>query len=356
MSEFWTLHDIVAAARGAFSQGDWDFIIGGTETETTLRRNRVALDSLAFRPRVLRDVSKVDCTADLFGQQLRLPVLLAPIGRQEYGGGPAAAAAAAAEFGCGMMFSSVNGQATLEEVVESGPSRATIYQLYVRGDRDWVKREVDRAVALGCPAFCVTVDTPVISRRERDLNSRFTSDRRRYFEGSEWQASFNWDDIAALRKACPLPLIIKGIQDKADARIAVEHGVDVIYFSNHGGRQTDHTVGSVDVLRETAELIGGEAKLFVDGGFLRGSDIVKAMAAGADMVGIGKLFCLALGAGGAAGVTRMLELLEEEVMLCLSLIGARSYDELDADWLREVRPVPLVEDLISAFPSLASAG
>ena len=353
MTEFWTLHDIAAAARNTFSKGDWDFIVGGTETETTLRRNRAALDALALRPRVLRDVSSVDCTAESFGQRLRLPVFLAPIGRQEYGGGPATAAAAAAEFGCGFMFSSVNGQASLEEVTDVGPKGATVYQLYVRGDRDWVKRELDRAVALGCPAFCVTVDTPVISRRERDLNSRFTSDRRRHFQGAEWQASFNWSDIAELRKACPIPLIVKGIQDCADALIAIDHGVDVIYISNHGGRQTDHTLGSIDVLRETAEAVQGRAKLYVDGGFLRGSDIVKAKAAGADMIGIGKLFCLALGAGGKPAVLRMLEILEEEVLLCLSLIGARSYDELSPDSLREARLVPGGPDLVSAFPSLA---
>lgn len=353
MDEYWTLHDIVAAARRTFSKGDWDFIVGGAETETTLRRNRAALDALALRPRVLRDVSAVDCTTDAFGGPWRLPVFLAPIGRQEYGGGPAAAAAAAAEFGCGFMFSSVNGQATLEQVVAAGPKAGTIYQLYVRGDRDWVKREVDRAVALGCAAFCVTVDTPVISRRERDLNSRFTSDRRRFFEGAHYQASFNWEDIAALRRTCPLPLIVKGIQDKADAALAVDHGVDVVYISNHGGRQTDHAAGSIDVLRDTADAIAGRAKLYVDGGFLRGSDIVKAKAAGADLIGIGKLFCLALGAGGQPAVVRMLEILEEEVMICLSLIGARSYAELSPDSLHEARLVPQGADLADAFPSLA---
>jgi glycolate oxidase len=315
-----------------------------------LRRNRSALDAIAFRPKVLRDVSKVDCTGEIFGKRVRLPVILAPIGTQPYGGGPTAAAAAAKEFGCGYVFSSVNPQATIDEVVAAGPEGATIFQLDVRGDADWVNARIDQAISVGCAAFCVTVDTPVISRRERDYANRFTSNKRRFFDGADMQASFDWDKLAEMRERCTIPLIVKGIQDPEDADRAVGAGADAIYLSNHGGRQLDHALGAMEVLPEIVDAIAGRAKVMVDGGILRGSDIVKALALGADQVGIGKLFCLALAAGGTAGVVRMLELLEDEVELCLSLIGAPRFSDLDSSWVRPGRIEPAEGDFLRAMP------
>lgn len=355
MREFWNIHELVAAARAELDPGAWDFIVGGSETETTLRRNRSALDAIAFRPRVLRDVSRIDCSRYVLGTRLRLPLLLAPIGNQTYGGGPQAAAAAAKAFGCGYMFSSVNAQSTIEEIATVGPDGGVTYQLYVRGDDDWVKSQVDRAVSVGCAAFCVTVDTPVISRRERDLANRYTSDRRRHFDGAMMQASFDWAKLERLRANCPLPLIVKGIQDPDDARRAMELGVDTIYLSNHGGRQQDHVLGTLELLPEIVDAVAPHAKVIVDGAILRGSDIAKAIALGADQVGIGKLFCLALAAAGEAGVARMLELLEDELIVCMSLTGVAQLDDLDRSWVRSAPVEAAEEDFLRGLPLLAKS-
>src|SRR5262249_61521148 len=179
--EFQTLHEIVKKARQNLDQNNWDYIVGGTESETTLRRNRMALDSLAFRPRVLRDVSRIDSTVERFGRRMRLPIVLAPVGALEvfHEGGGATVARAAQEFGVAQMLSSVC-EPGLEAVAAAAPDALRIYQLYVHGDEAYVDDHVRRAMANGYAAFCLTVDTAIYSRRERDLAKRFvTAGRRR---------------------------------------------------------------------------------------------------------------------------------------------------------------------------------
>src|SRR5512132_2572077 len=166
---FQTLHEIVRAARATLAPGPWDYLVGGTETETTLRRNRLAIDSLAFRPRVLRDVSKVDARSNFLGKPLRIPVMMAPIGSIESftPGGGATAAEASAEFGVPQMLSSVCNPGL--EAVAKAADNFRIFQLYVRGDDTFVDDYVRRATDCGYAAFCLTVDTALYSRRERDL-------------------------------------------------------------------------------------------------------------------------------------------------------------------------------------------
>jgi glycolate oxidase len=246
MTDFWNIQELVELAYRQLSRNEWDFIVGGTETETTLRRNRLALDSLALRPRVLRNVSQIDWSSNLFGRKLRVPLIMAPIGKQQYHGGAATVAKVAADFGCTFALSSVNAMTSIEHIASAAPQGTNIYQLYVRGNREWVIQEVNRAVAAGCAAVCVTVDTALISRRERDFANRYTSLGRRRFEGAAYQAGFDWSELAHLREVCKLPLIVKGIVDPSDAEQALALGVDGIYVSNHGGRQIDHTVGAVD--------------------------------------------------------------------------------------------------------------
>src|SRR6185312_12888491 len=239
--EFLTLHEFVKLARMKLSSGVWDYLTGGSETETTLRRNRLALDSIAFRPRVLRDVSKVDCSGTLFGKTLRIPVLFAPVGSIEVfdEGGAGAAAKAAQRFGAGCFVSSVS-QPGLEATAAAAPGGRTIFQLYVRGDRAWVDDHVKRAIAAGYEAFCLTIDTAIYSRRERDLGKRYRPLGRRAASGREFQAALNWDDVKRLKDKYDIPLILKGIATSEDAETALGHGVDAIYVSNHGGRQLDH--------------------------------------------------------------------------------------------------------------------
>jgi isopentenyl diphosphate isomerase/L-lactate dehydrogenase-like FMN-dependent dehydrogenase len=352
-AEFLTLHEIVAKARANLNQNSWDYIVGGTETETTLRRNRMALDSIAFRPRVLRDVSKIDATVERFGRKLRLPVMLAPVGSLESFHPEAAAGIVrgAHQFGVAHMLSSVCDPG-LEKVAEAAPDATRIFQLYVRGDETFVDDHISRAIDNGYVAFCLTVDTAHYSRRERDIAKRFQTAGRRRVEGRAFQAALNWHDVKRIKGRYRIPLAIKGIATAEDARIAVEHGVEWVYVSNHGGRQLDHGRGSMDVLPEVVETVGDRAKVIVDGGFYRGSDIVKAIAMGADLVGLGRMQCYALAAAGQAGVVRMLELLEDEVQRCLGLLGVTKFAELDKSYLHPAAPVVAPPHVLSAFPLL----
>jgi isopentenyl diphosphate isomerase/L-lactate dehydrogenase-like FMN-dependent dehydrogenase len=351
-SDLLNLHELVAKARQNLNQNDWDYIVGGAESETTLRRNRMALDSIAFRPRVLRDVSKVDSSVSHFGRKLRLPVMLAPVGSLEsfHAAGAESVVRAVNTFGAAHMLSSVCDPG-LEDLAAAAPGALRLYQLYVRGDEAWVDDHVARAIEHGYAAFCLTVDTAHYSRRERDIAKRFVTAGRRRVQGRAFQAGLDWRTVERIKGRFKIPLVIKGIATAEDARIALDHGVDWVYVSNHGGRQLDHGRGSLDVLPEVVEAVGGRAKILVDGSFCRGTDIVKAMALGADLVGIGRMQCYALAAGGEAGVLRLLELLEDEVQRCLGLLGATSFAALDRSYLHAAVPAN-VPHVLSAFPLL----
>jgi isopentenyl diphosphate isomerase/L-lactate dehydrogenase-like FMN-dependent dehydrogenase len=350
--DYQVLHEIIAKARQNLNQNNWDYIVGGTETETTLRRNRLALDSIAFRPRALRDVSRVDATATVLGRQLRLPVVLAPVGSLEcfHDGAAASVVRAAHRFGVAHMVSSVC-EPGLEKVAEAAPEATRIFQLYVRGDDSWVDDHVTRAIACGYRAFCITIDTAIYSRRERDLAKRHVVAGRRRASGREFQAALDWRTIKRIKSTFNIPLALKGIATAEDARIALDHGVDWIYVSNHGGRQLDQGRGSMEVLPEIVEAVAGRAGIIVDGGFARGTDVVKAIATGANLVGLGRMQCYALAAGGEKALERMLEILEDEIERCLGLLGVTKFAELDRSYLHAAPPVTAPHAL-SAFPLL----
>lgn len=355
VSEFETLHEIVRKARDNLDQNAWDYIVGGTETETTLRRNRMALDEIAFRPRVLRDVSQVDASVEIFGRKLRIPVMLAPVGALETfdPGAAATVVRGAGAFGAAHMVSSVCDPG-LEEVAKAAPDALRIFQLYVRGDDAYVQDHVERAIASGYAAFCLTVDTAHYSRRERDLAKRFVTAGRRRVSGQTFQMALDWRTVKLVKDKYKIPLILKGISTAEDARIALEHGVDWIYVSNHGGRQLDHGRGTMQVLPEIAAAVAGRVKIMVDGSFCRGTDIVKGIASGADLVGIGRLQCWALAAAGAPGIVRMLELLEDEVHRCLGLLGVNRFADLDQSYLHPATSTNPAH-VLSAFPLLEIA-
>ena len=348
---FQTLHEIVQAARATLAPGPWDYLVGATETETTLRRNRLAIDSLAFRPRVLRDVSKVDATGTFLDKPVRIPVMLAPIGSIESftPGGGATAAQASGEFGVPQMLSSVCNPGL--EAVAKAADNYRIFQLYVRGDDAFVDDHVRRARAGGYTAFCLTVDTASYSRRERDLARRFVKPWRQRATGFDYQAGLTWDHVKRFKDTHDIPLILKGIATAEDAALACEHGVDVVYVSNHGGRQLDQGRGSLDVLPEVVAAVGGRARIIVDGCFQRGTDVVKAIALGADLVGMGRMPCFGLAAAGAAGCVRMLELLEDEIRICLALLGVERLSALGPSYVHAAPPVTL-PSVTSAFPLL----
>ena len=194
------LHELVAKARQNLNQNDWDYIVGGVESETTLRRNRMALDALAFRPRVLRDVSKVDACVSQFGRRLRLPVVLAPVGSLEsfHAAGAESVVRAVDKFGAAHMLSSVCDPG-LEQLAAAAPNALRIYQLYVRGDEAWVDDHVERATAHRYAAFCLTVDTAHYSRRERDIAKRFVTAGRRRVQGRAFQAALDWRTVKRIK-------------------------------------------------------------------------------------------------------------------------------------------------------------
>lgn len=348
---FQTLHEIVKAARANLSQAPWDYLVGGAETETTLKRNRQAFDSIAFRPRVLRDASRISYTSTLLGKATRIPVLLAPIGSLESfdPGGGATVARASGEFGVPHMLSSVSAPGL--EAVAAAADNFRIFQLYVRGDDAWVDDHVKRAIDNGYTAFCLTVDVALYSRRERDLAKRLVRPWRVRATGLDYQAGLSWDHVKRFKDSHDIPLILKGIATAEDATLAVEHGVEGVYVSNHGGRQLDHGRGAIEVLPEVVAAVGGKATVIFDGGCLRGTDIVKAVALGAQAVGIGRLQCFGLAAAGQAGLVRVLELLEDEIRICLGLLGVDRLGALDRSYLHQASPVNLPH-VTSAFPLL----
>lgn len=206
---------------------------------------------------------------------------------------------------------------------------------------------LDQAKALGFNALCVTVDRAYYSRRERDLINRHL-----VREGGDptFQASLTWDDMVWMKARMGVPLILKGIVSGEDARRAVQVGAEVVYVSNHGGRQLDHGEASIDVLREVVDAVEGKAEVVMDGGILRGTDVIKAIALGARAVGIGKLYGWALAAAGEAGVVRMLELLEAEIRTTMGLMGVTSLAELNPSWVRPGLPPSAAPGLGIVYP------
>ncbi len=337
--DFVSNEEIVITARKKLGQGPWDYLVGGSESETTLRRNRLAFDRVGFRPRVLRDVSQIDTATEFMGNKQRIPALLAPIGSLQAfdPGGGATVSKAAAEFGVTHVVSTAT-EPGLEEIMNASAA-PKIFQLYVRGDDAWVEEIVTRAARLGYQGLAVTVDLAVESYRERPMISRWTRPSRRVPFERRFQAALDWQKLDWINSLTDMPLLLKGVQTAEDAELALEHNVDTIWVSNHGGRQLDAALGSLDTLREVVPVVNGRARIIVDGGIQRGSDIVKAIAMGADAVSIGRLQAWGLAAAGEAGVVRVLEILENEMISAMGLMGVTRLDELGPEYLREAERV-----------------
>ena len=346
--DFVSNQEIITAARRNLGQNVWDYLTGGSESETTMRRNRLGLDSLAFRPRVLIDVSKIDASTSFLGHRLRMPVMLAPIGSLQsfVPEGGVAVAKAAEEFGTVNFVSSVT-QPSLEEIAASSAT-PKIFQLYVAGDIHWIENILGRVKQAGYAALCLTVDTAYYGHRERQMMDRWLPPSRRANVDRSYRAALTWETMDAIKKIAGLPFILKGVATPEDAAMAVEHGVDVIYVSNHGGRQLDHGRGTVDMLPEIVAAANGRAEVVMDGGILRGSDVLKALALGAKAVAIGKLQGWGLAAAGQAGLVRVLELLESEIITTMGLLGVTRIEQLGPAHVCRARPVTPPHEM-SAF-------
>ncbi|MGH7811539.1 MAG: alpha-hydroxy acid oxidase, partial [Candidatus Binatia bacterium] len=328
----------------------WHYLTGGAESETTMRRNRFGLDSIAFRPRVLVDVSKIDTSTTFFGHELAIPVMLAPIGSLQSitPEGGVAVAKAAEESGTVNFVSSVT-QPSLEEIAAASRN-PKIFQLYVQGDLNWVENLLGRVKQAGYSALCLTVDTAQYGHRERQMMDRWLPPSR-LGAGYEYRASLTWDKLDAIKDMAGLPFILKGVATAEDARLAVEHGVQAVYVSNDGGRQLDHNRATIDMLPEIVDAIGGRAEILFDGGIVRGSDVLKAIALGARAVAIGKLQGWGLAAAGQAGLIRVLEILKSEIVTTMGLLGITRLDQLNSSFLCKVPPLGPFHEM-SAFPHM----
>jgi isopentenyl diphosphate isomerase/L-lactate dehydrogenase-like FMN-dependent dehydrogenase len=336
---FPTIPSIVEGARQLLAPELWDHSGGGVEFETTLRRNRAAFDRIGFRPRVLRDVRARSTASSFLGRNLRLPVMLAPVGSvQRFDSAGAISAARAAERAGTVMFLSIAALPRIKAIRAAGVEAPIVYQLYAFGDRSWITDRVRLIEEAGCIGLCFTADAPVNGNRDRNRLNRFVWRTRDLEFG--YREHFTWADFDWLRSITDLPLMVKGLTSPADAKLAVEHGADVVYVSNHGGRQLDHQPGAVEVLPAMVEAIAGRAEVVFDSGILRGSDVVKAIALGASAVGIGKLQVWSLAAGGEDLLERALELLRDEMLSVMGLLGVCTLAELGSEHLCELTPAP----------------
>lgn len=346
-----TSTELIKRAHETLPPPVWDYVAGSAETETSYRRNRQAISSYAFRARVGRDVSKIDTSTSLLGTKLSIPVVTAPVGSLQTitpdGRGGASSVKVAADFGSLAIVSSVC-QPDLETcaAAHSGPK---YFQLYIRGNFDWIAGMVRRVEKAGYSALVLTLDTAVYSIRERQVHRRWLPPSKKAEEDRDYQPMLDWDTIAKVKAISSIPIILKGIQTAEDAEIALQLGIDAIYVSNHGGRQLDHSRGTMMILDEVSAAIGNKSPIIVDGAMMRGNDVVKAIALGATAVGIGRLHAWGLAAGGEDGLRRVFEILENEIRVTMALIGVTSLAQIDRSYLAAVPPM---DDTQTAFPTL----
>jgi len=304
------------------------YFVGGSGDEVTLRDNLAAFERRKLRPRVLVDVSSVSTATTVLGTDVALPILIAPLAlqRMAHPDGELATARAAAAAGTIMCLSTA-ATARPAEVAAAAPGAPRWFQVYVFSDRSQTQELIEEAVASDFSALVLTVDTPYLGRRERDLRIDFKVPEDLTVSGDLFGGHFDtglsWRDLEWLA-GYGLPVVVKGILTAEDARLACEHGAAAVVVSNHGGRQLDGVSSSLDALEEVVEAVDGRAEVLLDGGVRRGTDALKALALGARAVLIGRAMVWGLAAAGEEGVTDVLRLLQREVELGLALLGCAS--------------------------------
>lgn len=333
------LDEYETLARERLPAEAFDYFAGGSDDEVTLRANRAALQGIWLRPRVLVDVSQCDTATTALGTPLRFPVMVAPMSvhQMAHPVGEVGMASAARDAGALIVASTLSNH-PLEAIAEAANGQCW-FQLYVYADRSLTENLVRRAEVAGFRALVLTVDTPLLGRRERDLRRGFRLPEGLRF-GNFVDSAFTgqlggarspliWDDLAWLRSLTRLPLVLKGILTAEDARLAVDHGVAGIVVSNHGGRQLDGAVPAITALPEVAEAVAGACEIYVDGGIRRGTDILKALALGARAVLVGRPLLWGLAVNGEDGARDVLRLLAAEFTLAMQLAGRPTIASID---------------------------
>jgi isopentenyl diphosphate isomerase/L-lactate dehydrogenase-like FMN-dependent dehydrogenase len=330
--------DFQRLAEERLEPGLRDYIAGGAGDETTLADNLAAFRRVLLRPRMLVDVSAATTATTVLGSEVSMPLLVAPTALQRltHPDGEAGAARAAAAAGTVYCLSSI-GSLGPRELAAGAPGAALWFQLYWSRDRGFTRELLAAVSESGCRALVLTVDLPIAGRRERDLRNDFSlpldlpmpnlpgsivgTDDFHTTLGEMVDSSLIWRDLEWLSAECALPLVVKGVLTAEDALLACEHGAAGIVVSNHGGRQLDGVPATLDALPEVVEAAAGAAEVYLDGGVRRGTDVIKALALGARAVLVGRPVLWGLAAGGEAGVTAVLELLREEILAALVLLG-----------------------------------
>jgi isopentenyl diphosphate isomerase/L-lactate dehydrogenase-like FMN-dependent dehydrogenase len=376
----YNIFDLREMAKSRVPRGVFEFVDRGTEDEVGLRNNRDAFERIKLKPRTLVDVSKRSQEIEFFGHKHKMPIAIAPTGTAGlmwYQGEIALAKAAAA---AGIPFTLATGsQTAMEKVAEAVPGARLWFQLYMWPDRSLSHQLVERAKNAGFEALVVTVDGAAAGNREYNMRNGFTMPfqytRRNIWDvlkHPRWMCgvlfryilttgmpryenypsaiktkitglpmgraslrtdSLSWDDLRQLRQMWPHKLIVKGILHPEDAKNAADCGADGIVVSNHGSRNLDVTMAPIEVLPEIVKAVGKRVSIIVDSGFRRGSDVVKALALGANMVYIGRSTLYGTGAGGEAGAARAITIFREEIDRVMALIGCKSVAELNPDYL-----------------------
>jgi 4-hydroxymandelate oxidase len=332
VTQLLNVRDYLEAAAAKVDPGVWCYFEGGAADEVTLRANVAAFGRWRLRPRMLVDVGEIRLETTLLGTRVSMPLGIAPFAMQRLvdaeGEVATARAAAAAEV---LMCVSTLTTSTHDEIAAAGGGPRWL-QLYVLADR---QRSVDQLAAAreaGYTAVALTIDLPYVGRRERDLRLGFENPPSDlplpYVEAFGTYPALTWRDLEWLSAATELPLVLKGILTREDATLAVEHGADAVWVSNHGGRQLDGVAASLDALPEVVEAVAGRCEVYVDGGFRRGTDVLMALALGARAAFVARPVAAGLAVDGEAGVAAVLALLRDEIALGLGLLGCGSPEQV----------------------------
>ncbi len=332
------LFDYEVLAKKSLEPASWDYYEGGSDDEITLRANRISFERIRLRPHVLRDVSAIDVNTTVQGISVRMPILVAPTAYQGLAHPEGECITAQATRNAGtLMIASTFASRSLEEIIDVA-SQAWM-QVYFYRDLDITESLVRRAEKAGYRAIVLTVDTPYLGRRERDIRNHFKlppSVRVANFADKDVPGEYipspgvvTWETVRWLRSITSLPILLKGIVTAEDALVALEYGINGIIVSNHGGRQLDGTVASIDALPEVSRVVAGRCEVYFDGGIRRGTDILKALALGAHAVLVGRPILWGLAVNGLEGVQHVLELLYNEFTLAMALAGCPTLESID---------------------------
>ena len=376
MTTITCVDDLRDIARKRTPRMFFDYCESGSWSESTLHANEADLQAIKFRQRVAIDVDERSTSAKMLGDDVTMPVALAPTGLtgMQHADGEILAAQAAEEFGVPFTLSTMS-ICSIEDVAEN-TTKPFWFQLYVMRDRKFVHRLIERARAAGCSALVITVDLQIMGQRHRDVKNglsappkptlanlvnlatkpgwclKMLGTRRRYFGNvvgyvdgiedmsslAQWTAgqfdpTLSWDDVRELRRLWDGKVIIKGVMDAEDAAKAMDVGADAIIVSNHGGRQLDGAPSSIAALPQIVDMVGGRCEVWMDGGIRSGQDVLRALALGADGTMIGRAFLYGLAAGGKTGVQQVLQIIQKELDLTMAFCGRRALGEVDRDIL-----------------------